>query len=357
LEDTAVAAIFAEGMQLARRCLKANAESQLVAAHSVYLVIHGAARDALQPLEEAVQRAGESGDPGAHFDALAALAFTYFNLGRLLPALAASNQAVELFEAASHAIEPARAGRVLNFRVLIQTLAGQLPSAAESLRRAAQLMPADSEVGIGLLALNAAFVALGRGEIQVGLSRAERGYGAAERMGSPFLAAFARWMRGDAQNLLEDFEGALGSFEQALATGALPNVEGYFLAGLARAHLGLRDHDRARLTAQHAIEVARQRGHASSECYAQLTLAHVLCSIDGAAAAAAIETALQEGERLIAATGAGSYAPRLHEERARLAGVLGDAAGRERELRAAHRLYIEMDAPGHAARLAQELGR
>jgi hypothetical protein len=32
------------------------------------------------------------------------------------------------------------------------------------------------------------------------------------------------------------------------------------------------------------------------------------------------------------------------------------AAARERELREAHRLYTEMDATGHAERLARELG-
>ena len=76
----------------------------------------------------------------------------------------------------------------------------------------------------------------------------------------------------------------------------------------------------------------------------------------GATAAAAIEAALQESERLIAASGARSLEPTLHEERARLAGVLGDAAGRERERRAALRLYTEMGATGHAERLAKEMG-
>jgi class 3 adenylate cyclase/tetratricopeptide (TPR) repeat protein len=351
LEDAEAAAIFAEGMQLARRFPNAHAESRLVAAHGVYLVFRGAAHDALQSVEEVVQRAGESGDPNLHLGALAALALTHLNLGRLLPALAASDQAVQLFAAAPQGIEPEEAARALSLRGLLLTLAGQLQPAAESFYRAEQLIPAGNDVLIGSHTSNLAYFALQRGEAHAALSHAQRALDYAGRTSSPTIASYAHWVRGEAQNLLGDFEGSLRSFEQALATGAMLNLEGYFVAGLAAAHLGLGDHDRARLTAEHAIEVARQRGHAISECDAQLTLARVLADVEGATAAAAIEAALQEGERLIAATGARIYSPRLHEERARLAGVRGDAAGRERELRAALRLYTEMGATGHAERI------
>ncbi len=46
----------------------------------------------------------------------------------------------------------------------------------------------------------------------------------------------------------------------------------------------------------------------------------------------------------------------LDELRAELAHARGDAAGRERHLREAHRLYTEMGAAGHAERMAKELG-
>jgi tetratricopeptide (TPR) repeat protein len=157
--------------------------------------------------------------------------------------------------------------------------------------------------------------------------------------------------------LLGDFEGALHSFEQALATGAMRNLEGYFLGGIALAQLRLGDPARARRTAEHAITVARQRGHQISECEAQCTLAQILTKTEGASAAAEIETALREVERLIAETGARSNEPLLHEERARLADALGDAAGRERALGEARRLFTEMGATGHLERLDREWGR
>jgi hypothetical protein len=144
--------------------------------------------------------------------------------------------------------------------------------------------------------------------------------------GNAVVASYAHWPRGRAQLLLGDYADALRSFEQALARG----------------------------TAEHAITVARQHGTLVAECSAQLALAQILTQTEGASAAAAIETALREVERLIAETGARSYEPLFHEERARLAAALGDAAGRERALGEARRLFTEMDATGHLERLDRE---
>jgi len=46
-----------------------------------------------------------------------------------------------------------------------------------------------------------------------------------------------------------------------------------------------------------------------------------------------------------------AYAPLIHVERAELARLLGDEAGYQRELREAHRLFVEMGATGHAERI------
>ena len=68
-----------------------------------------------------------------------------------------------------------------------------------------------------------------------------------------------------------------------------------------------------------------------------------------------VTTALRALEDLVTETGARVYLPFLWEERAALADLLGDEAGRTRDLRAAHRLYTEMGATGHAERVAREL--
>jgi hypothetical protein len=59
---------------------------------------------------------------------------------------------------------------------------------------------------------------------------------------------------------------------------------------------------------------------------------------------------------LIEETGGRAHEPHVRIERARLAELCGDAAVRDRELREAHRLFVEMGASGHAERLAKELG-
>jgi tetratricopeptide (TPR) repeat protein len=185
------------------------------------------------------------------------------------------------------------------------------------LQRAEPLLPAGNDLLLGLYANSVAFLAWQRGDARAAASHAERALDYAGRTGSAALAAVFHWTHGRAQLLLGDFAGALHSLEQALATGAMLNVEGFFLAGIALAHLGLGDPERARRTAEHAIAVARQRTHAISECYAYGALARILTQTEGARAAAEIDQALCEGERLVAETGARCFEPFFHEERAR----------------------------------------
>jgi hypothetical protein len=54
-------------------------------------------------------------------------------------------------------------------------------------------------------------------------------------------------------------------------------------------------------------------------------------------------------------SGAKSYEPFLHVERAELARLTGDETNRQRELRDAHRLFIEIGATIRAAAIAKEL--
>jgi hypothetical protein len=55
-------------------------------------------------------------------------------------------------------------------------------------------------------------------------------------------------------------------------------------------------------------------------------------------------------------SGAKSYEPFLHVERAEWARLVGDEATLECELREAHRLFMEIGAPIRAAEVAKELG-
>jgi hypothetical protein len=103
------------------------------------------------------------------------------------------------------------------------------------------------------------------------------------------------------------------------------------------------------------VELAAQRRRKLYQPYARISLARVLMQSDGPAARSAIEAELDRAEALIDEMGARALAPLVLEERARLARLLGDEPGCERGLRAAHRLFAELGATGHAERLAQEL--
>jgi hypothetical protein len=54
-------------------------------------------------------------------------------------------------------------------------------------------------------------------------------------------------------------------------------------------------------------------------------------------------------------SGAKSYEPFLRVERAELARLNGDDTARRRELREAHRLFLEIGAPIRAAEVAKEV--
>ena len=91
------------------------------------------------------------------------------------------------------------------------------------------------------------------------------------------------------------------------------------------------------------------------EIPARLVLARVLMRADGLHARDGITAALERAGALIDQTGARVFLPRLHTERAAFARLLGDEAGRARELREAERLFREIGAPLRADAIAREL--
>jgi tetratricopeptide (TPR) repeat protein len=182
----------------------------------------------------------------------------------------------------------------------------------------------------------------------------------AEKLGSAYHLAFSFSNLGLAQLLHEEWQEAIDALEQALAIArgrrTRLEAEGLLLANLARAYLGAGQANKARATAEEAVQAARQSGALGQETRAQLALAHVLLASVGTQRRAAIEEALARALELVEQTGARAYEPQIREERGKLARLLGDEATCERELREAHRLFVEIGAMGHAKRLATELG-
>jgi hypothetical protein len=131
--------------------------------------------------------------------------------------------------------------------------------------------------------------------------------------------------------------------------------ESGLLAGMAAAHLGLGDHAKALALAEEAITVSRRRGTRLREFWALLTRIRVLRETRGLEAAREIETTLAEADAWLEMSGAKSYEPFLHVERAALARLTGDEDTRQRELREAHRLFTEIGAPIRAEQVAKEV--
>jgi hypothetical protein len=78
--------------------------------------------------------------------------------------------------------------------------------------------------------------------------------------------------------------------------------------------------------------------------------------VDQALAIAEIEATLAEADAWLEMSGAKSYEPFIHVERAELARLSGDEAAYQCELREAHCLFTEMGAPIRAAEVGRKLG-
>jgi hypothetical protein len=120
----------------------------------------------------------------------------------------------------------------------------------------------------------------------------------------------------------------------------------------AYAHSG--EADRALRTAEEAVRGARQRC-VGIVPVVQLQLAKVLLRTRGLASRSAIEAALEETSRVARQIGYKFLDPFIRLERAELARLAHDEPTRQRELREAYRLFLEMGAPIRAEQVAREL--
>jgi hypothetical protein len=85
-------------------------------------------------------------------------------------------------------------------------------------------------------------------------------------------------------------------------------------------------------------------------------LARALLGSEATGSKEAIEAALVRALEVVGETG-GKLEPAIRLELAELARLAGDDTARERDLRAAHRLFTEMGATARAEQVAKELER
>jgi tetratricopeptide (TPR) repeat protein len=316
--------------------------------------------------QEAARVADATDDPRVRADAQAPVAFSRWLAGRLREALATCNAALDWaprraaedgawhFEAYTFLF--ATRGRILHDM-------GRLREGAEDLEHALRLalQNDDTENVAWTLMAQAETAARNLGDAHASLKHARRAFEMAERTGSSFDRGAAIQELGLAQLASGQWSAAVDSEERALAimreTGTGLGFEPWVLMHLAEALLGAGDHTAARERVEEGLERARAQSSPKAELELLLLRAQVLARAEGESAHAQIEQDLDRAQALIQETSYRVRQPLLHERRADLARLEGDDAEQERELHEALRLYTEMGATGHAARVKGQLSR
>jgi tetratricopeptide (TPR) repeat protein len=229
----------------------------------------------------------------------------------------------------------------------------ELDRVIELARTARQLHPLWSSHGIHVFRCEVT------GEALPALAHGREAVDYAERTGAHIARIWAYLNLGIANVLNGAWRDALEVLGTALTIARerwLGVNEDYALGAMAAAHLGLGDRARALTLAEEAIGFTRRLGSRFWEFSALLTRMGALRETQGLQATEEIEAALAEADAWLEMSGAKSYESFLHVERAELASLHGHETTRQRELRDAHRLFLEIGAPIRAAEVAKELG-
>jgi tetratricopeptide (TPR) repeat protein len=325
----------------------------------------GAPADSLDPLREAVRRADQTGDAGARVAFRYTLFTAYFIAGRMRDGLAIAEEGL-LIAQGDLDLGAALAGfsPILGLAVaqgVSLSVTGRAREGAAALDRAIELARPSQQLHVFYIAHSFHVIRCDiTGEATSALAHGREGLNYAERTGSQTSRIFASLQLGLANVLSGAWHDALDVLETALAIARerhLLAFESGVLATMAAAQLGLGEHSKALEIADEAIATGRRFGTPFREISALLVRMRALRESLGIQASQEILTALAEADAWMEMSGATSYRPFLHVERAELARLLGDDATRRNEYRTAHRLFVEIGAPIRAAAIAGEIDR
>jgi tetratricopeptide (TPR) repeat protein len=212
---------------------------------------------------------------------------------------------------------------------------------------------------VGMMQFVNVYYARAKGDDTLVKNAARHAMEAFDRSGAEAHGSLIPWLLGIDHLTHADWDDAAEAVRRYVARDremrGWRDFEANALSDLARAYLGQGDPGRALETAAEATAVARRQDARCWLCEALLVHAAALRAAKGLAARDEVEALLGEAQALVEETGARRWFPDLHLERAEIARLVEDAAGRERELREAHRLLVEMGATPRAERVAREL--
>jgi tetratricopeptide (TPR) repeat protein len=247
---------------------------------------------------------------------------------------------------------------LLAFRAFFLLFAGRLAEATAELERAIALArrigDEDSlQFPLGQTSIHAFF----SGDARFALPRVLETVDITTRIGNRWGLVMAYSCLGHTYLVAEDWERALEAFEKESALrGDIEQPYGrtWILHGIAEARLGLGETREALRLAEDAVRIAREHVWPYPESVGLLTLSRALRREEGRRAERRLEETLSRLDELVARTGMVALRPFAEVERAELAGIAGNPAGRRAKLAEAYRLFVAIGATGHAERLVRE---
>ncbi|MBW2280922.1 MAG: AAA family ATPase [Deltaproteobacteria bacterium] len=360
LSHEEASSVFAEGRHLADAASDDRSAALLTGSFAELANSVGGSPAERGPalIEEAYRFAEASGDP-----ALLVL------LGRGLAALfpTASARALELLDrsiAAARQLDDLQVRsaehvslmRAQRLRGLILMVRGRFAEAAAQLESVLELEQSSGYDDITARALtNLSQLAYRVGDVERAFQLGAQALELGERIGSANARAGASSALGFAHALNGAWDEARDFLERSIEISKRHNVAvgraGVNYSVLAEAYLELGDLARAKAVLEEGFELG------GSSRTSLLLIQARLVEVEEPGATDEIARLLDECARMIEETGWYSVLPRLHETRARLCALRGDAPGVERERGEALRLYTEMGATGHVERLTRETSR
>ncbi len=357
--------VFEEGQRLAEKAGDLRAQAALHGTYGCALgLVGGDSDDYARYSREAVRLADQTEDQGLQIAQRAFLGFGTTFAGRIAEGLESCEIACRTLPA-----DPALGVEFTGYSpflgiVMVQAwlLArlGRLDESTAVRERAENLARAHGDVEVlTWMQLPGMEVAILRHDPAAAHRHARSALETGARSTTPQSVFVGSFALGTAHRLNEAWDDAIAILEEALrmATGGNNRMfEGRARAELAQALLGRGELDRAEQEAQRAVVVAQALHSRYDGAYANLALARIQLRSADEAAPVRAEQSLVRAQELIDETGGRALQPEVHECRAHLARLRGDAHAAQHELAEARRLYVEMGATAQAERLAKEIG-
>jgi adenylate cyclase len=357
-------AVFAQGERMASKAGDVRSRALLLSSYSAFRGIgEGDAREYARLHRQALALAEETGDPALYIN-VAPGAYSVILLGEYREAVATYDRAIEL------AAGNATLGSGLAFgcpyavchvfKGMALASLGRLAEGQELIDRGMGIAREQDDIEtLGWSYQISCILAYLVGEPESASANARQGLEIAERIGDSSSRARAWHWLATAANMQGQWKEAIAASERSRVIAEHGRTAAEMapsrLAQLAESHLRLGELERARELAERAVELAHARGDRAAEPSANVALARVLLGSAWPIARQEIEAALRRALELARETEAKFWEPVVHVELAELARKSGEEEECQAELREAHRLFTEIGASGHAARLQAEL--